>query len=109
VKLPGRMFALSAPGSDQRTFTARQYLDARAALLPHVSLHGHGDELRDAGAVRCYLYGEEVSGQQYLQACADALDAWRDGKQKTHEYKRVLYGSSSSYVWKWVPKSGSAS
>jgi len=89
--------------TDQGTwqFTAAQYLDARYLLLPYVHAYGVEDAQQH---VQCALYGEAATPAEFLQACDDMQAAWVERKSLTHVYRRVLYGSSSSYVWKWIPK-----
>ena len=95
-------FAVEINGTRQE-FTARQDLDARYAVQPYVDAYGF-DGVEAAG-VRCFVKGDEVSAQDYLEACAQRFDDWYAKKLETHKRVRVLHGTSiACYVWKWVRK-----
>lgn len=96
-----KMFKVSA-SNETREFTARQAVDARYAVLPYVDAYGLEEA---AKLVSVSLQGEAVTLSEFLQACEDAETARTEDKLKTHDYKRVRYGSSlTCYVWKWIPK-----
>lgn len=96
-----KMFTVT-DANGTREFTARQHTEAHYAVLPYINAYGFTDA---AEHVTVRIQGEAASLREFVQACEDAETARIEKKLQTHDYKRVLYGSSvGCYVWKWIPK-----
>lgn len=96
-------YKVVTPNGEVSEFTARNYIDAKYAVLRYVDVYGYdGCTLH---GVHTFLKGIEVSVQEFIEACDTGYTAWYEKKLITHKKVRVLHGSSvGCYVNVWVKR-----